>query len=192
MPSELSASSNVPVNSNTATPQRRAPPSKLQGNRSVGGGKLAGSTGDQIGVHSPMVAPQASALSQQTTPLSPLRRTTSLTPQVSPAPYSASSAGFTHTPSRSVSNVYSVSSSGLMTSKVAGSVGSFTPQATRSRATSAACSTTEDEDLTPLHCDSSALDSAPAAFESLVEDECAHRRVAYIAVQFSCIKDVSS
>lgn len=98
--------------------------------------------------------------------------------------YSPSVAGLASSallPRRSTSNVYNINSAGLMTNKGASSVGSLTP-AQRSRAPSTVGSVAGD--------DVSVVEGA-MVFDSLVEEDCAHRRVAYIAVQFSSIRDTN-
>lgn len=98
--------------------------------------------------------------------------------------YSPTSAGM-GAARRSISNVYSVNSAGHVTAKVAG--GTVTP-VLRSRAASTAGSTAGEELLSPVEGEG----AGALVFESGVEEECAHRRVAYIAVQFSCIRDTNS
>lgn len=214
-PSDMSAAAQTgagasdgaaPANSTTVTPQRKTP-AKSQPYQSV--------TKMQP-VQSPL--PAAAAASDAA---SGLKRTpsqspgTALTPERKPSirrdesgyesagegdrdpasileriysPNAAGLASAAHLSRRSTSNVYNVNSAGIVTHKVAGSVGTLTPQQQRSRAPSAAESTVADD--LASHCDG-LLDTA-MVFESLVEEDCAHRRVAYIAVQFCAIKDTHS
>lgn len=88
---------------------------------------------------------------------------------------------------RSASNVYSVNSAGQVTAKAAG--GAATP-VQRSRAGSTAGSTAGEDllNLSPVEGEG----GGALVFESAIEEESAHRRVAYIAVQFSCIRDTNS
>jgi hypothetical protein len=97
------------------------------------------------------------------------------------SPTGAGQASAAHRRTPSTSHVYSVNSAGQMTAKAA-STGSRTPSH-RSRATSAAGSVAGGE----LLCRA----DGGLVFESSVEEECAHRRVAYIAVQFSSIKETN-
>jgi hypothetical protein len=192
----------VPANSATVTPQRKTP-AKTQPYQSVA--KM------QPPAQSPLPADAASGFKRTPSQSAGTAMTPERKPSIrrdesgyesagegdrDPASileriYSPSAAGLAstaHLSRRSTSNVYNVNSAGIVTHKVAGSVGTLTPQQQRSRAPSAAESTVADD--LASHCDG-ALDTA-MVFESLVEEDCAHRRVAYIAVQFSSIKDTHS